>query len=182
MAADKIIHAGITEARAIVSGNKPVKFGMKWLIHRLNGGCLFGQRVQPYASENQMPEESLKDYRALFGAAATPKMVVYDRGASLPAAAARRQPEGVQPVGMPPPGRGAGLVGKQQQQQVNRERRRTEGRIGRLKSRQYGFSHRPERRLQTQEAVGQRAIVSVNLTTLMRDLVEQAKAASLAPG
>jgi len=72
------------------------------------------------------------------------------------------------------------LVGSVLTQSVKSERGKTEGSLGRLTSRKYGFSHRQERSLATQTAAGQRAIVSVNLNTLMRDLAEQAKAASLA--
>jgi len=182
VATEKILHAGIAEARAIVKGKGRVKFGMKWLIHRLTGGYVFGQRVEPRADENQMPAESLKDYRQVFGAEATPEMSVYDRGASLSAVAAKLQAEGVKKVGIPPRGQGEWLVGEKDQKVVKSERGKTEGSIGRLKSRKYGFSHRQERSLNTQEAAGQRAIVSVNLNTLMRDLVEQAKATGLAQG
>jgi hypothetical protein len=180
VATEKIIHTGISEARAITKGKGKVKFGMKWLIHRLSGGYLFGHRVEARASENKMPEASLKDYREIFGAKARPEMMVYDRGASLPAAAGKLQAEGVKKVGIPPRGQGEWMVGEKDQKVVKSERGKTEGSIGRLKSKKYGFSHRQERSVETQDAVGQRAIVSANLNTFMRDLVEQAKSASLA--
>jgi hypothetical protein len=178
VATEKIIHPGLTAARAITKGTGKVKFGMKWLINRLPGGYLFGRRVGARADENKMPEEALKDYRQVFGAKATPKMSVYDRGASLPAAAKVLKQEGVQRVGIPPRGQGAWLVGERDQKKVKSERGKTEGSIGRLKSRKYGFSQRQERSAATQDAAGQRAIVSANLTTLTRDLVAQATAAS----
>jgi hypothetical protein len=182
VATEKIIHAGLSQARAIPKGKGRVKFGMKWLLHRLPGGYLFGHRVAPRADENQMPVESVKDYRALFGPQATPQMVVYDRGASLGAVAPKLRQEGVKKVGIPPRGQGAWLVGEKDQQVVKSQRGQTEGSIGRLKSRKYGFSHRQERSVETQDAAGQRALVSVNLNTLMREVVEQAKSASLARG
>jgi hypothetical protein len=182
VATNKIIHAGITEARAITKGKGRVPGGMKWLICRLRGGYLFGQRVEARADENQMPQESVKAYRDVFGQQATPPMVVYDRGASLPAAAKKLHAEGVEKVGIPPRGQGAWMVGEKDQQVVKSERGKTEGSIGRLKSKKYGFSHRQERSPQTQDAAGQRAIVSANLNTLMRDVVAQATAASVAPG
>jgi hypothetical protein len=178
VATEKLIHTGITAARAITKGRGKVKFGMKWLLNRLRGGYLFGRRVAARADENKMPAEAVQEYRKVFGAKATPKMVVYDRGASLAAAAQGLKNEGVQRVGIPPRGQGAWLVGEQEQKKVKSERGKTEGSIGRLKSRKYGFSHRQERSVETQDAAGQRAIVSVNLNTLMRDLVAQAKAAS----
>lgn len=182
VATEKIIHVGITAARAIVKGQGRVKFGMKWLIHWLAGGYLFGRRVEARADENKMPEESLNDYRELFGEQATPQMVVYDRAASLAAAADKLHAEGVKKVGIPPRGQGAWLVGEKDQQVVKSERGKSEGSIGRLKSRKYGFSHRQERSVETQTAAGQRAIVSANLNTLMRDLVKQATAVSAAQG
>ncbi|MBO0860090.1 MAG: hypothetical protein J2P21_16790 [Chloracidobacterium sp.] len=181
VAKEKIIHVGITEARSIVKGAKErVKFGMKWLINRLPGGYLFGKRVEPRADENKMPEEGLKHFRELFGEKETPEMVVYDRGASAPAAAKVLKAEGVQKVGIHPRGQGKWMVGKKDQRIVKSERGKTEGSIGRLKSRKYGFSHRQERSVKTQDAAGQKAIVSVNLNTLMRDLVEQAKSVASA--
>ncbi len=180
VASEKIIHAGISEARSIVKSKWRVKFGMKWLINRLQGGYVFGRRVEPRADENKMPAEGLKNYREVFGEQVTPKMLIYDRGASLPAVAEKLQAEGVRKIGIPPRGAARWMVGEKDQKVVKSERGKTEGSIGRLKSRKYGFSHRQERSFQTQEAAGQRAIVSANLNTLVRDLVAQAKAASLA--
>jgi hypothetical protein len=178
VATEKILHAGITAARAIVKGRGKVKFGMKWLICRVRGGYLFGRRVEARADENKMPQEALMDHRRVFGKQATPQMVVYDRGASLRAAAEKLQQAGVKKVGIPPRGHSEWLVGEKDQKVVKSERGKTEGSIGRLKSKKYGFSQRQERSVETQDAAGQRAIASVNLNTLMRDLVAQAKAAS----
>jgi rhodanese-related sulfurtransferase len=177
VATEKIIHAGLTAARAITKGKGKVKFGMKWLINRVKGGYLFGQRVAPRADETQMPAEAVPAYRKVFGEKATPKMVVYDRGARLPAAAAQLTKAGVKKVGIPPRGQGAWLVGEKAQKEVKSERGKTEGSIGRLKSKKYGFSHRQERSVETQTAAGQRAIVSANLNTLMRDVVGQVPSA-----
>lgn len=171
VATEKIIHSGIPAARAIPKGRGNVKFGMKWLINRLAGGYLFGGRVAARADENKMPAAALQAYRQVFGAKATPQRVIYDRGASLPAAAKVLKKEGVKQVGIPPRGQGAWLVGAKEQKTVKSERGKTEGSIGRLKSQKYGFSHRQERSLATQDGVGQRAIVSANLNTLLRDLL-----------
>jgi hypothetical protein len=171
VATEKILHAGIPAARAIPKGRGSVKFGMKWLINRLAGGYLFGGRVAARAAETKMPEAALQAYRHVFGEEATPQRVIYDRGASLPAAAKVLKKAGVKQVGIPPRGQGPWLVGAKEQKIVKSERGKTEGSIGRLKSKRYGFSHRPERSLATQDAAGQRAIVSANLTTLLRDLL-----------
>jgi hypothetical protein len=178
VATEKIIHPGVTAARAITTGRGKVKFGLKWLLNRLPGGSLFGRRVAARADEHQLPQEAVKAYRPVVGAQATPQLGVYDRGASLLVAAPGLKHEGVQKVGLPPRGQGAWLVGKKDQKRVKSERGQTEGSIGRLKSRNYSFSHRQERSVETQDAAGQRAIVAANLTTLLRDVVAQAKAAS----
>ena len=172
VAAEKIIHVGITEARAIVKGRgkRQIKFGLKWLIHRVRGGYVFGKRVAARADENKMPIEGLKDYQTVFGEGEAPEMIVYDRGASLSVVEEKLKEGGVKKVGIPPRGKGRWRVSKQDREVVKSERGKTEGVIGRLKSRKYGFSRRQERSVQTQEGVGQRAMVSANLKTLMRDL------------
>lgn len=171
VATEQIIHSGIPAARAIAKGRGTVKFGMKWLINRLAGGYLFGERGAARADETTMPAVALQAYRHVFGAEATPQRVIYDRGARLPAAAQVLKQEGGKRVGIPPRGQGAWLVGKREQKIVKSERGKTEGSIGRLKSRKYSFSHRQERSLATQDAAGQRAIVSANLNTLLQDLL-----------
>jgi hypothetical protein len=182
VATEKILHAGLAEARAIVSdkAGRRVRFGMKWLIHRLRGGYLFGRRVAARASEYQMPLESLQDYRHQFGPKATPKLQVYDRGGYCAQTLTKLHQAGVKKVGIPPCGQGAWAVGEKEQAVVKSERGKTEGSIGRLKSHKYGFSHRQERSHPTQTAAGQRAIVSANLNTLLRDLVKPAKTAGVA--
>jgi len=182
VAKGKIIHAGLREARAIVKryGGKKVRFGYKWLIHRLKGGYLFGKRVEATADERQMPLESLNDYREVFGLEQTPEMSVYDRGGSTPKTIQKLREEGVSKVGIPPRGKAAWPVEAEDQLKVKSERGKTEGSIGTLKSKKYGLSHRQERRTETQSAAGQRSICSLNLNLLMRDLSRARKAAGAA--
>lgn len=182
VAAGKIIHVGLKEARAIVKGKRQVKFGFKWRINRLQGGYVFGRRVAAQADENRQPAGAVKDYREVFGKTATPEMVVYDRGASAAAVAPELYQTGVAQVGIPPRGQGAWLVGEKEQTAVKSERGKTEGSIGQLKSRKYGFSGRQERSVATQEAAGQRAFVSANLNKLRRDVAQQDQAARQAQG
>ena len=177
VAAGKIIHVGLKEARAIVKGKRQVKFGFKWRINRLKGGYVFGRRVAAQADENRQPAGALKDYREVFGKTATPEMIVYDRGASAAVVAPELHKAGVAQVGIPPRGQGAWLVGEKEQKEVKSERGKTEGSIGKLKNSKYRFSGRQERRVATQEAAGQRAMVSANLNTLLRDVGQQDKAA-----
>ena len=78
VATGKLLHAGVSEARAIVKNKagKRVAFGFKGLIQRISGGYIFGQRVAATADEHQLPSEAVKDYRAVFGTEATPEMSV----------------------------------------------------------------------------------------------------------
>lgn len=103
VAKEKIIHAGITEVRAIVKGRgkKQVKFGLKWLICMLAGGYRLGRRVDAYADENIMPIESLEDYQDVFGEGTAPEILVNDRGASLAVVEERLKEAGAKTVGMP---------------------------------------------------------------------------------
>ena len=121
----------------------------------------------------------MKEYREVFGArrprqwwSTTAEPVCESR----PRSYNNRGQEGRDP----PAGPGGLAGGGEGPEVVKSERGKTEGSIGRLKSRKYGFSHRQERCVETQDAAGQRAIVSVNLNTLMRDVVTQAKSARLA--
>ncbi len=47
VATEKIIHAGLSQARAIPKGKGRVKFGMKWLIHRLRGATFLAIGWRP---------------------------------------------------------------------------------------------------------------------------------------
>src|SRR5258706_15173128 len=82
VAANKIVHVGIPQARAIVrnKAGKKTEFGLAYLINRLGGGDLFGTRIEANADEKQMPLRALAEYRAIFGQEATPELMVYDRG------------------------------------------------------------------------------------------------------
>ena len=82
VAANKIVHVGIPQARAIVrnQSGKKTAFGLAYLISRLGGGYVFGERITANADEKQMPLKALAGYRAIFGPEATPELVVYDRG------------------------------------------------------------------------------------------------------
>jgi hypothetical protein len=177
VAKGKILHAGITAARAIVKEKrgKKVAFGMTWLINRVKGGYVFGEMVEAYADEKKMPLESLKQYREVFGTEATPKMIVYDRGGSSGKTIEKLKKAGVEKIGVQPAGKAEWLVGEQDQQEVKSERGRTEGSIGALKSKRYCFNKGREHSNEGVRAAGQRAMVSMNLTKLMRDVVGKEK-------
>src|SRR4029450_3826148 len=84
VAKGKIVHAGLTQARALVrnKAGKKVEFGLPYLLSRLGGGHVFGTLTGGGMDESKMPLQALAGYRAIFGAHATPTLMVYDRGGS----------------------------------------------------------------------------------------------------
>src|SRR6267378_8541454 len=69
VAQGKIIHAGLTQARAIVrnKAGKQVEFGLPYLLSRLGGGYVFGTLIRGVVDESKMPLQALAGYRAIFG-------------------------------------------------------------------------------------------------------------------
>ena len=173
VAANKIVHVGIPQARAIVrnKAGKKTEFGLAYLISRLGGGYLFGERLAANADERQMPLKALWGYRAIFGQEATPELVVYDRGGDSTATRQRLALEGIKDVGIQPKGNRPWSVAEGVREQIRSERGRTEGSIGTLKSNRYKFNKPQERLWQTLEMAGPRSILAFNLNKFMRDLV-----------
>ena len=174
VAPGKILHAGLPQARAIVrhKAGKKVEFGLPYLLSRLGGGYLFGTVIRGVVDESKMPLQALAGYRAIFGAQATPRLVVYDRGGYATATLRSLAHEGVQAIGIQPKGHGAWLVAEAVRETVRSERGKTEGIIGTLKTDKYGFNKPKERLWQTLEMAGPRSILSCNLNKLMRDVVQ----------
>src|SRR5688572_12446405 len=177
VAANKIVHVGIPQARAIVrhKAGKQTEFGLAYLISRLGGGYVFGERIEANADERQMPLRALAGYRAIFGQDATPELVVYDRGGDSTRTRERLASEQVKYVGIQPKGQRPWSVAGVVREQVRSERGQTEGVIGTLKSNRYKFNKPKERLWQTLEMAGPRSILSFNLNKFMRDLVELTK-------
>ena len=131
VASGKLLHAGVSEARAIVKNKagKRVEFGFKWLIHRIGGGYIFGKRVAAQADESKMPIEAVKDYREVFGPAATPQMMAYDRGGCAKTTTEELQKLGVEKIGIVPKGKTKWQVAEEDQPEVMSQRGQTEGSI-----------------------------------------------------
>jgi hypothetical protein len=177
VAVNKIIHVGLPQARAIVrnKAGKKTEFGLAYLISRLGGGYVFGERIEANADERQMPRRALAGHRAIFGQAATPELVVYDRGGDSTPTCRKLAQEGVMHIGIQPRGKRPWLVAEAVRDQVRSERGQTEGGIGTLKSNRYKFNKPKERLWQTLEMAGPRSILSFNLNKFMRDLMELTK-------
>lgn len=173
VAANKIVHVGIPQARAIVrnKAGKKTEFGLAYLISRLGGGYLFGTLIAANADERQMPLQALWGYRAIFGQEATPELVVYDRGGDSTATRQQLALEGVKDVGIQPKGNRPWSVAEGVRDQIRSERGRTEGSIGTLKSNRYQFNKPKDRLWHTLEMAGPRSLLSCNLNKFMRDLV-----------
>ncbi len=177
VAKGKIVHAGVTQARAIVrnKAGKKVEFGLPYLLSRLGGGYIFGTLIRGVVDESRMPIQALAGYRAIFGAQATPTLMVYDRGGYATATLRALATEGVKEIGIQPKGHGAWHVAEAVRETVRSERGKTEGIIGTLKTDKYGFNKPKERLWQTLEMAGPRSILSFNLNKLMRDLGQAAR-------
>jgi len=173
VAAGKILHPGITQAKAIVrnKAGKKVEFGLPYLISRLGGGYVFGKLLEKLPNETKMPLESLAGYREIFGASATPKLMIYDRGGHSAATIKKLKQQGVSQIGIQPKGQAAWLVAEEVQKTVLSERGKTEGTIGTLKSEKYGFNKPKQRNAASLQAAGQHSLLSLNLNKLMRDLL-----------
>jgi hypothetical protein len=173
VAKGKIVHAGLTQARALVrnKAGKKVEFGLPYLLSRLGGGYVFGTMIRGAVDESKMPLQALAGYRAIFGAHATPTLIVYDRGGYATATLRALAHEGVQAIGIQPKGHGAWHVAEAVRATVSSERGKTEGIIGTLKTDKYGFNKPKEHLWQTLEMAGPRSLLSFNLNKLMRDLV-----------
>ena len=173
VAKNKLLHAGVPQARAIVrnKAGKKVEFGVPYLLSRLGGGYIFGTLIRGIVDESKMPLQALAGYRAIFGPHATPELFVYDRGGDATATRQALAHEGVIQIGIQPKGQRAWHVAEDVRQTVRSERGKTEGIIGTLKTNKYGFNKPKERLWQTLEMAGPRSILSFNLNKLMRDLV-----------
>ena len=173
VARGKLLHAGISQAKAIVRNKvgKKVEFGLPYLINQIGGGFVFGEILASSPNEAQMPILSLQLYREIFAEQAKPEMIVYDRGGGAKETLRKLKKEKIEKVGVMPRGRARWRVTGEDRKQVMSERGKMEGSIGTLKSQSYGF-HRPkERKLETLRMAGQRSFLSLNLNRLMKKLI-----------
>ena len=174
VAKGKILHAGIPKALAIVrkKAGKKTEFGLPYLINRIGGGYLFAELLMSCPDESKMPLQSLVCYREIFGKNATPKRVVYDRGGWCQTTVKKLKEQGIEQIGILPKGKAPWLVAEEIQKQVMSERGKTEGSIGTIKSKKYGFNKPLERNLQSLQMAGHRSVLSFNLNKLMKDIVK----------
>jgi hypothetical protein len=131
--------------------------------------------IQGVLDETTMPLEALRNSRAIFGAQATPALMVYDRGGGVKSTMDQLAKEGVTQVGVQPKGKQPWRGAEAGREVVRSERGKTEGILGTLKSDTYKCNKPKERRWQTLEMAGPRSLLSFNLNKLMRDVVRATK-------
>lgn len=176
VAPNKVLHAGLTTARAIIR-NKPGKkceFGYRHLIVSLKRGYLMSQQVSASMSEFKMPALALHMYRLLFGNEAVPDTLVYDRGAWSMDNVTMLKEDGVQNIGIQPKGKSRSRVSGSIRTLVLQQRSRIEGKIGTLKN-DYKMDRPRERLTRTAMATTPRSVASFNLNKMMRDVVNEEK-------
>ncbi|MBX7220058.1 MAG: hypothetical protein K1Y36_08935 [Blastocatellia bacterium] len=171
VATEKILHVGIPAARAYLrhKAGKLVEFGFKYLIGRLAGGYGFGQRVTQH-HDTTMPVRLLTAYRALLGPAATPDLLVFDRGGHSAGTCHTLQAAGIPHIGIQPKSQAPWLVAAADRPAVVTQRALMEGGIGTLKSTAYGFNRPMERSLETLLRPGQQSFLALNLNLFVKDL------------
>ena len=176
VAAGKILHAGIRDAKAIRrnKAGKKVEFGLPYLINQIGGGFVFGRILERCPNEAEMPARSLMMYREIFGEGARPKLITYDRGGGAKETIKKLKKENIEKVGVMPRG-GRWRVTEEDRREVMSERGKMEGSIGTLKSEKYGFNRPKERKWEALRMAGQRSFASLNLNRVMKNLVESGK-------
>jgi hypothetical protein len=167
------VQAGVTQARAIVrhKAGTEVALGLPSLLRRLGGGDIFGTMLRSGGDESPRPGQALAGDRAIFGAHATPALVVDDRGGDATTTLQALANAGGKQRGLQPKGHGAWHVAEAVRETVRSECGTTEGIMGTLKTDTEGFNKPKERLWQPLEMAGPRSILSYNLNTFMRDLI-----------
>jgi hypothetical protein len=173
VAKGKILHTGLTNARAIVRNKvgKKVEFGLQYLVCAIGGGYLLADLIDKPTGEPKMPGKCLSMYQVAFGSETAPELFVFDRGGWSKTNGEQLKTAGVKKVGIQPKGQAAWLVHGKDRKLVAKERAMMEGRIGSLKSDKYKFNKPKARKVTTVRASGQRSVASYNLNKLMRDLL-----------
>ena len=171
VAREKILHVGIPAARAYVrhKAGKLVEFGFKYLVGRLGGGYVFGQRVTQH-NDTTMPVRLLTAYRALLGPTATPDLLVFDRGGHSAGTIKKLRAASIPKLGIQPTGQAPWLVAEADRPAVASQRGLMEGSIGTLKSPAYGFNRPRERSLETLLRAGQQSFLALNLNLFLKHL------------
>jgi class 3 adenylate cyclase len=179
VAAGKVINLHIPQLYSIVRGKvgKTVEFGLSWGITRLKGGFVLATVAGDKAElhDSRFAVRAVEDLAALFGKA--PRSYAYDRGGYSMKNVERLREIGVRDVGLAPQGRAGWRVGGKTKERLVAERALVEGSIGTIKGLKYRFNRPPARSAAMMGACGQRAVLGLNLTKLVRGIAMKRKIA-----
>ena len=75
--------------------------------------------IRGVVDESKRPMQALAGYREIFGAQATPELVVYDRGGYAAATLRALAQAGVNEIGIPPKGKGVWRVADRKSTRLN---------------------------------------------------------------
>lgn len=175
VASGKIINLHIPELYSIVRGKvgKAVEFGLSWGITRLRGGFVLatmaddGEKLQ----DTTFAVRAVEDLKTLFGKA--PRAYAYDRAGHSAQNIKDLRKLGVRDVGLAPRGHTSWEVEGRVKQDLIRERALVEASIGTIKCSKYGFNRPAARSANMMGMCGQRAVLGLNLTKLLRGMAEK---------
>jgi hypothetical protein len=175
VASGKIINLHIPQVYSIVRGKvgKAVEFGLSWGITRLRGGFVLATMAgtKTDLTDTSYAVRAVEDLAALFGKA--PRAYAYDRGGYSAQNVDRLGKLGVRDIALAPRGRTPWEVDGKVKDELIRERAMVEGSIGTLKCSKYGFNRPGARSSAMMGACGQRAVLGLNLTKLLRGVAER---------
>ncbi len=174
VASGKIINLHIPQLYSIVRGKagKAVEFGLSWGITRLRGGFVLATMASSKAdfTDSTFAVRAVEDLVKLFGKA--PRAYAYDRAGHSSKNVGRLAELGVRDVGLAPRGRTPWEVEGKVKDRLIKERALVEGSIGTIKCPKYGFNKPAARSAAMMGVCGQRAVLGLNLTKLIRGVAK----------
>jgi transposase len=175
VATGKVINLHIPQLYSIVRGKvgKAVEFGLSWGITRLGGGFVLATMAATKTdfTDSSYAVRAVEDLVGLFGK--PPRAYAYDRGGYSTENVKRLRKLGVRDVGLAPRGRAPWEVRGKVKDLLIRERTMVEGSIGTIKCAKYGFNRPAARSAAMMGACGQRAVLGLNLTKLLRGVARK---------
>jgi hypothetical protein len=174
VAPGKILNLHIPQLYSIVRGKvgKAVEFGLSWGITRLGGGFALAtmSNTKSELTDTSFSVRAVEDLKGLFGQA--PHGYAYDRAGYSAENVERLGTLGVRDIGLAPRGRAPWEVEGKVKARLIRERAMVEGTIGTIKCPKYGFNRPAARSTGMMGLCGQRAVLGLNLTKLIRGAAE----------
>ncbi len=151
---------------------KAVEFGLAWGITRIGGGFALATMSgsKGVLTDASYAVRAVEDLATLFGRA--PGAYAYDRAGYSAENVERLRKLGVRDVGLAPRGRTPWEVEGKAKDRLIRERAMVEGTIGTIKCLKYGFNRPAARSTAMMGLCGQRAVLGLNLTKLIRGAAE----------